>query len=229
MCRNHMETQIALSRTGMEVDEKSIPRRLYLKPAYFGKEWRIYGNGSSGSVFHGVEKDSGNRRELFGSRGKSWPCTVCALHFPSHRSMAVHRATVHGMMHVAHCYITGSHCPACKMDHHTRRRAVQHLKRTGHCLTALRYHYPDPFLAGFFHGKEVAEGAELLDRKKRPPVKLPGEVLSLSPCVYRPLPPAPQGYSTPEELEAVAADPDQQVLAFCPRSNFLFKYLAFST
>ena len=158
-----------------------------------------------------------------------WPCNVCAFLFPSHKAKAMHRTFAHGIRHVAHCYITGTHCPACKKDYHNRVGAVQHLKYMGHCLSALRYHYPDPFLAGFFHGKEVAQGAELVDRKKRRPVKLPGQVLALPPCVYRPLPPAPHGYSTPEELEAVEEEQDQQVTAFCPRTKFLSNYLAFSS
>jgi len=102
-------------------------------------------------------------------------CVECGLCFPTTRSLAGHRIHKHQARAVVRLFCTGSTCPACGAEHHSRLRALKHMQRAGPCRQAWE--------SGMIPQCDPAavEAADLADRHRRRTARAHGTLVSEGP------------------------------------------------
>ena len=84
--------------------------------------------------------------------GITLPCHICDYNgewykpLRTKQALAVHRTRKHKLCHVSHFYVSGTVCPTCLIQFHSRFRVLEHLRdRSSICLDHLMK--ADPILS----------------------------------------------------------------------------------
>ena len=62
-----------------------------------------------------------------------WLCATCGRTFPQRQALLAHQARVHGRRAEVRFFVSGSVCPVCSFDQHSRVRCMRHLQRAPAC------------------------------------------------------------------------------------------------
>ena len=129
-------------------------------------------------VARGAEQDS---QEL---DPDEFMCEQCGKWHTSMRSLRSHMVTAHGHRRAVRFFCTGSVCPACGVDWHTRWRCLWHMTRCTPCARAWQSGELEPF------SEEAVQEADLRDRVQLTSQRRRGITDFAGPPPLRPVHPA---------------------------------------